>query len=162
MAKQRDSDVNADHRRVDELLFEIKRLERRIQFYEKGFNAWDCLPKDSSLGSTRKKSSIKKKSDMHTYKHWNRGGSYSFETWLEDAKKYTLRPIPIVEVFFLEQVQSDIKQGNFVPIYSCSHYKEIGHVTFLCPKEKLFTLIEEEDKFIEKQIPKFDDRELVR
>ena len=37
---------------------------------------------------------------MHTYKHWNRGGSYNFETWLKDAKEYTLRPIPIVEVLF--------------------------------------------------------------
>ena len=48
MAKQWGNDVNArsvqaqilDQKRDGEFLFEIKRLERRIQFNEKGFNAW--------------------------------------------------------------------------------------------------------------------------
>ena len=48
-------------------------------------------------------------------------------------------------------MQSDAKQDNFVSIDSCSHYKEIEHVTSFCPKKKLFTLID----------PKFDGRELV-
>ena len=73
-------------------------------------------------------------------------------------------PIPVVEVPFFEQVQSNAKQkqGNFMSIDSvCSHYKEFGHIISLCQKQKLFTLIEEEDKFIKKQIPKFNNRELV-
>ena len=69
----------------------------------------------------------------------------------------------LLKFLFLEQVQSEIKQGNFVPIDRvCLNCQEFGHITFLCPKEKLFTLVEaDEDKFVDKKIPKFDDRELV-
>ena len=53
-------------------------------------------------------------------------------------------------------MQSNAKQGNFVPIDSCLS------MSLLCPKEKLFTLVEaEENKFIEEQVPKFDDGKLV-
>ena len=70
-------------------------------------------------------------------------------------------------------MQSNVNQGNFMPIDNCSHCKDFGLVTSMCPKEKLlftsmcakeklFTLVEiGEDKFIEEQIPKFDDEELV-
>ena len=77
------------------------------------------------------------------YKQQNNG--YNFEIWLEETNECTLRPIHVVEIFSGEQVQYEVKQCNFVPIDSvCTHYKEFEHVTFLCPKEKLFTLIEEE------------------
>ena len=75
---------------------------------------------------TIKKSSIENK-------HWNRGG-YNFDRWLEDVRECTL-----VEISSREQVQSDVKQSNFVPIDSYSN------------------LIEEEDTLIEDPIPKFDD-----
>ena len=157
MGKQRDNNVNAmrfqeqiaSQKRIEELLSKIRRLERRIQFYDKGFSVWDCLR------STGKKSSIENK-------HWNRGG-YNFDKWLEDGRECTLRSILVVEVPSLEQVKSEVKQVNFVPIdYVCLNCQEFGHITFLCPKEKLFTLVEaNEDKFVDKKIPKFDDRELV-
>ena len=114
----------AGQKRIEELLYEIRTLERRIQFYDKGFSAWDCLR------STGNKSSIENK-------HWNHGG-YNFDRWLEDARGCTL-----VENFFGEEVQSDLKQGNFVSIDSC------------------FNLIEKENKMIEELISKFDDGELV-
>ena len=70
--------------------------------------------------------------------------------------------LPVVEILSWEQVHFDAKQGNFVSINSFfSHCKEFRHVAFLCQKEKLFTLIEKEHKFIEAQISKFDDEELV-
>ena len=62
----------------------------------------------------KKKISIKNKSDGHHYKQQNDG--YSFETWLEDARKCTLRPILVVEISSREPVQSNVKQGNFMPI----------------------------------------------
>ena len=69
---------------------------------------------------------------------------------------------PFLEKIFWEQVHFDAKQGNFVPSDSVYfHCKEFGHVISLCQKQKLFTLIEEENKFIKEQVPKFDDRELV-
>ena len=72
----------ASQRRIEELLSEIRKLERIIQFYDKGFNAWDCLPKGSSVRCTGKKSSIENK-------NWNHGG-YNFDKWLEDDKECTL------------------------------------------------------------------------
>ena len=57
-----------NQKRVEKFLFEIERLERRIQVYEKGFNAWDYLPKGSSLGSIRKKLSIKNKSGGYHFR----------------------------------------------------------------------------------------------
>ena len=53
------------------------------------------------MGSTRKKVSIKNKSNGHHYKQQNRG--YSFKTWLEYARECTL-----VEISFGELVQSDV------------------------------------------------------
>ena len=100
-----------DQKRIEELLSEIRRIERRIQFYDKGFSAWVVYP-------TRKKSSIKNKNDGH----WNRGG-YSFETWFEDARECILKPIHVVEIPSL-----DVKQGNFLHIDNCSHSKDFGHV----------------------------------
>ena len=157
MGKQQDNDVNvkgfqeqtANQKRIEELLYEIRKLERGIQFYDKGFNTWDCLPKDSSVKCTGKKSSIKNK-------HWNHSG-YNFNRWLEDARECTL-----VEIFSGELVQFDVKQGNVIPIDNCSYYKDFGHVTSMFPKEKLFTLVEiGKGKFIEEHIPKFDNEELV-
>ena len=63
----------ANQKRVEEFLFEFKRLKRRIQFYENMFNAWDCLPKDSSSGSTRKMLSTNNKSDEYNYKQQTHG-----------------------------------------------------------------------------------------
>ena len=92
----------ASQRRIEELLSEIRRLERRIQFYDKRFSAWDCLR------STGKKSSIENK-------HLNRG-VYNFDKWFEDVRECTLRSILVVEVPSLEQVHSDAKQnqGDFI------------------------------------------------
>ena len=139
MRKQPDNDVNVkgvqvqttNQKRVEELLFEIERLEKRIQVYEKVFDAWDYLPNGSSLGSTRKKFSIKNKSDGHHY-------GYSFETWFEDARECTLRPILVVGISFWELVQFDVKQDNSMPIDNCSHCKDFGHVTSMCPKKIIY------------------------
>ena len=53
----------------------------------------------------------------------------------------------------LEQVQFDefdLLQGAVASRDSvCFNCKDFGHLTFLCPNGKLFTLVEEEDKFIE-------------
>ena len=45
---------NIYEKRVEKLLFEIKRVKRRIKFYDMGFNAWDCLTKGSSSDSKKK------------------------------------------------------------------------------------------------------------
>ena len=105
---------------------------------------------------------IYKKKVFNREQVWNRGG-YNFDKWLEDARECTLRSIFIIKVPSLEHVQSEVKQGNFVPTDRvCLNCQEFGHITSLCPKEKLFTLVEaNEDKLIDKKIPKFDDRKLV-
>ena len=103
----------ANQIRIEELLFEINRVEKRIQVYKKGFNIWDYLSKGSSLGFTRKKSS-----------KWNHG--YNFETWLEDAMDCTLRPILDVEISFLEPMQANVKQGNFMVIDNFLIVKTLG------------------------------------
>ena len=52
--------------------------------------------------------STNNKSDGHNYKQRNRG--CNFETWLENARECTLRPIPIVDVPFQKYEQSDLRQ----------------------------------------------------
>ena len=62
------------------------------------------------MSSTRNRLSTENKNNGYNYKHWNRDGTYSFETWLENARGCKLMPIPVVEIPSLEQVHSDAKQ----------------------------------------------------
>ena len=110
----------ANQTRIEELLSEIKRLERRIQIYEKGFSASNCLRKSSKGNS-----------------------GYNFDRWLEDARQCTLRSIPV------KQVQPNVKQdqGNWI-LNDCVYVncQKFGHTTSICPNKKIFTLVEKEDK----------------
>ena len=54
----------------------------------------------------------------------------------------------------MEQVQLDVKQDQGNSILNdcvCINCQKFRHITSMCPSRKIFTLVEEEDKFFKEQ-----------